>query len=200
MARLVREKGVNREVLVKSLYSALIKATSREFGSPQDVRITWDHQSGDVRLEAMMDVVEKIEPGMEHLQILKKKARKFKPDAEEGEKIAVPVDISEFDRASVNIFRQEFLSLVRSAERDQVYKEYVDKIGQLVPRCRVQQVYRNRVLVQVAGRIEAVVPAEERARGERYNQNDPIVPILIRVEKPESSEPQLVLSRATPLL
>jgi N utilization substance protein A len=48
--------------------------------------------------------------------------------------------------------------------------------------------------------VEAVVPAEERARGERYNQNDPIVPILIRVEKPESSEPQLVLSRATPLL
>jgi N utilization substance protein A len=200
LARLVREKGVNREVLVKSLFSALVKATTREFGTPQDVRITWDHQTGDVRLEAMMDVVDKVEPGMEHLQIVRKKARKFKPDAVEGEKIPVPVDISEFDRASVNIFRQEFLSLVRSAERDQVYKEYVDKIGQLVPRCRVQQVYRNRVLVQVAGRIEAVVPAEERARGERYNQNDPIVPILIRVEKPESSEPQLVLSRATPLL
>jgi transcription termination/antitermination protein NusA len=200
LARLVREKGVNREVLVKSLFSALIKATTREYGTPQDVRISWDHQSGDVKLEAMMDVVDKVEEGQDHLQIQKKKARKIKPDAEEGEKVPVPVDISEFDRASVNVFRQEFLSLVRNAEREQVFKEYSDKIGQLIPRCRVQQVYRNRVLVQVAGRIEAVVPAEERARGERYNQNDPIVPVLIRVEKPESTEPQLVLSRATPVL
>ncbi len=200
LARLVREKGVNREVLVKSLYQALVKATEKEFGTPQDIHITWDHQSGDVKLEALLEVVEKPEPGLEHLQIQKKKARRLKPDAEEGEKVPVPVDISEFDRASVNVFRQEFLTLVRSAEREQVYREYADKIGQIIPRCRVQQVYRNRILVQVAGRIEAVVPAEERARGERYNQNDPIIPVLIRVEKPESSEPQLVLSRATPVL
>ncbi len=200
LARLVREKGVNREVLVRSLYQALVKATEREFGSPQDIRISWDHQSGDVRLEALLEVVETVETGSEHLQISRKKARKIKADAEAGEKIPVMVDISEFDRASVNVFRQEFLSLVRTAEREQVQSEYEDKVGHIIPRCRVQQVYRNRVLVQVAGRIEAVVPAEERARGERYNQNDPILPILLRVEKPESTEPQLVLSRATPLL
>jgi transcription termination/antitermination protein NusA len=200
LARLVREKGVNREILVKSLHQALLKATEREYGTPQDIHVTWDHQLNDVKLEALMEVVEKVEEGMEHLQIQKKKARRVKPDAEDGEKLPVPVDISEFDRASVNIFRQEFLSLVRGAEREQVYREYIDKVGQIIPRCRVQQVYRNRVLVQVAGRIEAVVPAEERARGEKFNQNDLIIPVLIRVEKPESMEPQLVLSRATPLL
>ncbi len=200
LARLVREKGVNKEVLVRSLFQALMKATELEYGSPQDIRISWDHQLGDVRLEAVMEVVENVEEGSEHLQIARKKARKIKPDAENGEKISMPVDISEFQRSSVNVFRQEFLTLVRMAEREQVQHEYEDKIGHIIPRCRVQQVYRNRVLVQVAGRIEAVVPAEERARGERYNQNDPILPVLIRVEKPDSMEPQLVLSRATPLL
>lgn len=200
LARLVREKGVNREVLVRSLYQALQKATEKEYGSPQEIRITWEQNSGDVRLEALMEVVETVEPGMDHLQIARKRARKIEAEAECGMKVPVPVDISEFDRASVNVFRQEFLGLVRTAEREQVQHEYEDKIGHIIPRCRVQQVYRNRILVQVAGRIEAVVPAEERARGERYNQNDPILPILIKVERPDTMEPQLVLSRATPLL
>ncbi|HRY60739.1 MAG TPA: NusA N-terminal domain-containing protein, partial [Candidatus Fermentibacter sp.] len=120
LARLVREKGVNKEVLVRSLFQALMKATELEYGSPQDIRISWDHQLGDVRLEAVMEVVENVEEGSEHLQIARKKARKIKPDAENGEKISMPVDISEFQRSSVNVFRQEFLTLVRMAEREQV--------------------------------------------------------------------------------
>lgn len=134
LARLVREKGVNKEVLVRSLYQALIKATELEYGTAQDIRITWDHQQGDVKLEAMMEVVEEVAEGSEHLQIARKKAKKIKADAEKGEKIPVPVDISDFQRSSVNVFRQEFLSLVRMAEREQVMHEYEDKIGHIIDR------------------------------------------------------------------
>ena len=200
LARLVREKGVNREVLVNSLYEGLVKATEREYGTPQEIQVTWEQGTGDIKLEALKTVVDEVAPGAGHLEISKRDAKKYDSGAAVGEKVAVPVDISSFNRASINIFRQEFLSLVRSAEREQVYEEYGDRLDQIIPRCRVQQVYKNRILVQVAGRIEAIVPAEERARGERYDQGDTITPVLIRVEKPESSEPQLVLSRATPEL
>ncbi len=200
LARLVREKGVNREVLVNSLHEGLVKATEREYGTPQEIQVTWEQGTGDIKLEALKTVVDEITPGCEHLEITRKDARKIDSGAEKGDKVPVPVDISSFNRASINIFRQEFLLLVRSAEREEVFKEYSDRINQIIPRCRVQQVYKNRVLVQVAGRIEAIVPAEERARGERYDQGDTITPILITVETPESSEPQLVLSRATPEL
>jgi len=47
-----------------------------------------------------------------------------------------------------------------SLSYEQVYGEYSDRIDQIIPRCRVQQVYKNRILVQVAGRIEAIVDAE----------------------------------------
>ncbi len=200
LARLVREKGVNREVLINSLYEGLVKATEREYGTPQEIQVTWEQGTGDIKLEALKTVVDDIAPDCEHLEITGKDARRIDSEAKKGDKVSVPVDISSFNRASINIFRQEFLSLVRSAEREEVFKEYSDRINQIIPRCRVQQVYKNRVLVQVAGRIEAIVPAEERARGERYDQGDTITPILITVETPESSEPQLVLSRATPEL
>ncbi|HRW78902.1 MAG TPA: transcription termination factor NusA, partial [Candidatus Sabulitectum sp.] len=200
LAGLVREKGVNREVLLKSLHAGLVKASLREYGEEQDIKVTWDQGSGDIRMEAMKTVVEKPGRHRTHMEIDLKNARKIEPDCEIGDSIAVPVSITDFGRSAVNEFRSEFMLLVKSAERNQVWKEYNDRIGMIIPRCRVQQVYRNRILVQVAGKIEAVVPADERARGERYEQGDSITPVLIRVEKPESLEPQLVLSRATPEL
>ena len=54
--------------------------------------------------------------------------------------------------------------------------------------------------MRVAGQIEAVIPPEERARGERFEHGDTVLPVLVEVQSPDSSEPQLVLSRATPLL
>ncbi len=198
LAGLVREKGVNREVLIRSLHAGLAKASLREFGEEQDIKVTWEQGSGDIRMEAVKTVVEKVARRKSHVEIELKKARKIDPKCELDDQVAVPISISDFGRAAVNEFRAEFLLLVKSAERTQVWKEYEDRVGLILPRCRVQQVYRNRILVQVAGKIEAVVPSEERSRGERYDQGDIITPILIRVERPDSLEPQLVLSRATP--
>lgn len=200
LAGLVREKGVNREVLLRSLHAGLLKASLREYGEEQDIKVTWEQGTGDIRMEAVKTVVEKPARGRTHMEIALKPARKIEAECELGDQVAVPISIADFGRAAVNEFRGEFLLLVKSAERNQVWKEFCDRVGQIIPRCRVQQVYRNRILVQVAGKIEAVVPAEERARGERYDQGDSITPVLLKVERPESLEPQLVLSRAAPQL
>ncbi|GEM_PF-486662 len=201
LAAVIREtKGANRELLIEWLRSGLLEATEREFGTPQEIEIAWDQKSGDVRMEARKLVVREIEPGLDHLQITLRKARKINSNADYGDKVGTPIDFEAFGRSSVNVFRQEFLSLERSAEREQVYEEYSDRIGQLIPRCVIQQVYRNRVIVRVAGQIEAVIPPEERARGERFEHGDTVLPILVEVLPPDSTEPQLILSRATPLL
>ncbi len=198
LSDLVTEKKVNREILLKSLHAGLIKASLKEYGEEQDIKVTWEQGKGDIRMEAIKTVVEKTDPDRLHKEVSLRAAKKIDPDCRLGDSIAVPVNIVDYGRAAVNEFRSEFLLLVKSAERNQVWKDFSDRIGQIIPRCRVQQVYRNRILVQVAGKIEAVVPAEERARGERYDQGDSITPVLIKVEKPESLDPQLVLSRAAP--
>lgn len=201
LAAVIREsRGANQELLLEWLKRALVEATELEFGTPQKISVTWNQRTGDVNVVTLKVVVSKVEESKEHLQITKRKARKYKSDAEEGDTVEVPVDFNNFSRSSVNVFRQQFNTLERSAEREQVYKEYSSRIGQLIPRCVVQQVYRNRVNVRVAGQIEAVIPPEERARGERFEHGDTVLPVLVEVQSPESSEPQLVLSRATPIL
>ncbi len=201
LAAVIREsKGANQELLIEWLKSGLIEATEIEYGTPQNIRITWDQKTDDVNIIALMEVVKEIETERAHLQITRRKARKYDPEADYGDEVGVPIDFDDFGRAAINVFRREFHTLERSAEREKVYEEYSGRIGQLIPRCVVQQVYRNRVNVRIAGQIEALIPPEERARGERFEHGDTVLPVLVEVLSPESTEPQLVLSRATPIL
>lgn len=198
LARMVREMGVNREIILSSIHEGLIRASEREYGEPLEYRVTWEQGTGDVKMEALKTVVEKVERGMGHLQVSLQAARKIDPGLGLGDKAPIKVNINDFGRSAVAVFRREFLTLVQAAEREQVLKEFEDRKGSIIPRCKVQQVYRNRILVQVAGRIEAEVPEKERSRGERYEQGDSITPILLEIRPARSTEPQLVLSRATP--
>jgi len=201
LAAVIREsKGANKELLLEWLRTGLVEATEKEFGTPQNIRITWDQKTGDVSILALMEVVSEVEKGKGHLQITRRKARKYDSKAEIGDEVGVPVDFEEFGRSAINVFRREFHTLERSAEREKVYEEYSDRIGQLIPRCVVQQVYKNRVNVRVAGQIDAVIPPEERSRGERFEHGDTVLPVLVEVLSPESTDPQLVLSRSTPIL
>lgn len=201
LAAVIREsKGANQELLLEWLKRGLLEATENEFGTPQNIKVTWDQKTDDVHILALMLVVKEVETERAHLQINRRKARKYDPEADYGDEVGVPINFDDFGRSAINMFRKEFHTLERSAERDKVYEEYSDRIGQLIPRCVVQQVYRNRVNVRVAGQIEAIIPPEERARGERFEHGDTVLPVLVEVLSPESTEPQLVLSRATPIL
>ncbi|MBN2587676.1 MAG: transcription termination factor NusA [Candidatus Fermentibacteraceae bacterium] len=201
LAAVIREsKGANQELLLEWLRKGLLEATEREFGTPQNIRVTWNQKTDDVTIVAVMEVVKEVDPEKAHLQITRRRARKYEPDAEIGDEVGVPLDFDEFGRSAINVFRREFHTLEKSAEREKVYEEYSGRMGQLIPRCVVQQVYKNRVNVRVAGQIDAVIPPKERARGERFEHGDTVLPVLVEVLSPESTEPQLVLSRATPIL
>lgn len=201
LAAIIKEsKGANQELLLEWLRRGLVEASEREYGTPQKVKVTWNQKTNDVNIVTIKLVVKEVELSKRHLQISLRLAKKYNAESKCGDTVDVPIDFSDYSRSSVNVFRDEFHTLERSAERDNVYEEYSGRIGQLIPRCVVQQVYRNRVNIRVAGQIDAVIPPEERARGERFEHGDSVLPVLVEVLSPESSEPQLILSRATPLL
>lgn len=201
LAAIIREsKGANQELILEWLKKGLVEATEKEYGTPQNIKVTWDQKTDDVNIVAVKKVVREVDSDSAHLQITRRKARKYDPEADFGDEVGIPLEFKDFGRSAINIFRREFHTLEKSAERDKVYEEYSSRIGQLIPRCVVQQVYRNRVNVRVAGQIDALIPPEERARGERFEHGDSVLPVLVEVLSPESTEPQLVLSRATPLL
>ncbi len=201
LAAIVRERtGINRELLVEALRCGFTAASERKYGTPQDIRVHWDQRSEDVQFEAFKTVVKKVEPGMSHVQTTRTEAKKIDPEAKLGDEVGFPVSITDFTRGAVNVFRAAYQRILGQAERKQVFKDYGDRIGQLIPRCKVRQVYRGAVNVAVAGSIEAIIPYEERARNEEFQQGDTVLPILLEVKEPETDGPQLILSRRDPRL
>ncbi|MEN8209695.1 MAG: NusA N-terminal domain-containing protein, partial [Candidatus Fermentibacteria bacterium] len=91
LAAVIREsKGANQELLLEWLKKGLLEATGNEYGTPQNIKVTWDQKTDDVQIVALMKVVREIEPEMDHLQITRKRARRYNPDADYDEEVGGP--------------------------------------------------------------------------------------------------------------
>jgi N utilization substance protein A len=112
-----------------------------------------------------------------------------------GDTVKVEVPFDEFGRNAVQAAKQIVVQRVREAEREQIYAEYQDRIGEIVTG-DVQQIERGGIVVNL-GRTEALLPAREQIRRERYRQGDRVRAYLLSVEK-TTKGPQIILSRTQP--
>src|ERR1041385_7572911 len=91
-----KEKGINREVLVKAVEEALVSAAKKAVGPARELRCAIDPKNGDIRAFAKLVVSEKVVS--KHDQISVFDARRIKPDAQLGEELEVEVTPANFSR------------------------------------------------------------------------------------------------------
>jgi N utilization substance protein A len=84
---------------------------------------------------------------------------------------------------------------VREAERDKIFSDYSDRIGELVTGT-IQQVDKGNILVNL-GRTEALLPYREQIRKERYSQGASIRACIVDVRS-SAKGPQVIISRTCP--
>jgi N utilization substance protein A len=100
-------------------------------------------------------------------------------------------------RIAAQSAKQVLYQKVREAERDNIYNEYVPKIGELITGT-VKRFERGDMIVDL-GRTEAAIPREHQSRAERYTQGERVRAVLVDVHRnPKGS--QLILSRTAPEL
>jgi N utilization substance protein A len=118
-------------------------------------------------------------------------------DAKLGDEIRLYRSTEGLGRIAAQSAKQVLYQKVREAERDNIYNEYVPKIGELITGT-VKRFERGDMIVDL-GRTEAVIPREHQSRAERYTQGERVRAVLVDVHKnPKGS--QLVLSRTAPEL
>lgn len=111
---------------------------------------------------------------------------------EEGE---YEFELAELGRIAAQAVKQGFTQRVREAERDVLYEEYETRVGTLVN--GVVQRYEGNDLVVNLGKVEAVLPKEDRVRGETYAPGDRIRGIIVEVRK-DGSRVRILVSRTHP--
>jgi len=191
--QVVREKGIDREVLIDALEQAMATAARRQLGN-REIEAQFDEETGRVQIFEYMTVVEEVEDS--YTQISLQEAReKYDPECEVGDELGIPLELGEMGRITAQVAKQVIIQKVREAERELIYSEFIGRRGEIINGI-VQRFERGDIIVNL-GRTDAVLPHSEQIRSENYRQGDRIRALLLKVQK-ESRGPQLVLSRTHP--
>jgi transcription termination/antitermination protein NusA len=213
MHALAREKGISAEKLVAALEDALLSAYKKQPGAAKYARVELDPDTADYRvieliiperLEAHL-IVETIDEGTTYdpetgemvepqdPEIDPAKFEQYKDQIEERD-----VTPEDFGRIAAQTAKQVILQRIREAERDMMYEEYRDRVGELITGI-VQQSDSRYTLVQLRERVEALLPKSEQVEGERYDHSQRIKAVIKEVS-PSTKGPSIIVSRRDPEL
>lgn len=188
-----REKGIPREVLIETLRSALLSAARKKFGGRSNINLIIDPKTCNISAFEIKKVVSKITNKNE--EVLIGEARRLFPDVNEGEIVNIPLDLHDFSRIAAQTAKQVIFQRVREAERDVIYKEFKDKIGEIVSGT-VMRKERGAYYINL-GKTEAVLPVKETLPNENLKRGD-IVRAYIEDVKVTPKGPVIMVTRTSP--
>jgi N utilization substance protein A len=202
LATLIRQVSHEREIEPERLVTALedaISQAARKHYHERGVRTQIDPESGEMTCYRIRKVVATPEEVTDPTgEILLEEALKLDPKAELGGEIVLgELDTAHLGRIAAQAARQMLFQRVREAERDNIYNEYIGKVGDLVNGI-VKRFERGDIVIEL-GRTEGVVTRQHQVRHERYSQGDRIRAVIVDVTK-DANKPQVVLSRTAPQL
>ncbi len=188
-----RDKGIDFNVLVKTLEEALRSAVKKKFGNRIDIEIQYSEDSGELEVFQFKDVVEKVQEPDYEIEL--KEGRKLDPECEVGDSLGIKMDTTTFGRIAAQSAKQVIIQKLKAAERNVVYQNFINRKGEIINGI-VQRVTRNEIIVNL-GQAEAVLPKREQIPNETYRRGDRMRAYILKVHE-ESRGPQIVLSRTHP--
>jgi N utilization substance protein A len=188
-----RDKGIERDEVLEAMEQAIQKAGRSKYGQEYDIRAEIDRRSGEIRLMRFREVSDPIEN--EATQMSLDDARAHDPAAQLGDFITDPLPPIDFGRIAAQTAKQVIVQRVRDAERQRQYKEFKDRIGEIVNGL-VKRVEFGNVVVDL-GRAEAMLRRDELLPRETFRQNERVRAYIYDV-RPEIRGPQIFLSRTHP--
>ncbi|MEE8537759.1 MAG: transcription termination factor NusA [Acidobacteriota bacterium] len=190
-----REKGIDVEVIIEAVQDAIVAAARKYFKTREELASRFDRESGDLEVFALKRVVnEVVDTDME---ITLEEARKIDPNVQLEDAIELRKPREELGRIAAQAAKQVIYQKVREAERENVYGEYSDRVGDLVNGI-VKRFERGDIILDL-GRTEAALSKKEQSKSEHYNQGDRVRAIIINVDR-AAKGPQVIVSRTDPRL
>jgi len=208
-----REKGIAPEKLRLALEDALLSAYKKQPDSAKYARVELDPETADFRvieliiperLEAHL-IVETIDEGTIYDPETGDMVEPTDPEIDPAKFEEYKDQISEqdvtpgdFGRIAAQTAKQVILQRIREAERDMMFEEYRDRVGELITGI-VQQSDSRYTLVQLRERVEALLPKSEQVDGERYDHSQRVKAVIKEVSA-STKGPSIIVSRRDPEL
>ncbi|MGE0561656.1 MAG: transcription termination factor NusA [Flavobacteriales bacterium] len=190
-------KDIDRATLMSILESVFRSTIKRRFGDDSNFDFIVNVDKGDLEIWRNREIVPDGEVEDENKEIAYSDAIKIEPDFEIGEEVSEEVKMEDFGRRAVLSLRQNLMSKVLELEKDNIYKQYKDRVGELITG-EVYQVWKREILILDDENNELILPKNEQINSDRFKKGDTVRAVVVRVEM-KNNKPLIILSRTSPL-
>jgi N utilization substance protein A len=201
---LAKEKGIEPDVVISAIEEAVATASRKYYKTGENLKTRFNLETGQVDLFALKTVVEEVATPATEISINEARDM-YRPlygdevanSIELGDEMEFPKPTEVLGRIAAQTAKQVIFQKVREAEREHVFAEYNERVGEVV-NGTVKRFENGDIILEI-GRIEAVLPRKEQSRAESYTPSDRVRTVIKGVNR-SAKGPQIVLSRTDPAL
>lgn len=186
----VSDKGISEELLVGVIEDFLIAAYKRKFGHDENAVVQFSDDGSEVTLYAQKKIVPEVDDEVTEISL--EEALELNDECEVGDELLIEINPQEFDRVSIQTAKQRARQRIREIQKDTLYSEFIDKVGELVIGY-VQRERNGNVFIDL-GKAEGIMPKRYQSPREVYRPNDRIKALIVDVAKGGTGL-QIALSR-----
>ena len=186
-------KNIDRPTMMRVLEDVFRTLLRKKYGSDDNFDIIVNTEKGDLEIYHRREIVPDGEVEDPVSQIAHSDAVKIEPDFEVGEEAFEEITFESFGRRAILAARQTLISRILELEKDDIYKKYSDRIGEIVTG-EVYQVWKKEALLLDDEGNELILPKNEQIPADYFKKGDTVRAVVKRVDMRNNS-PLIVLSR-----
>ena len=187
-------KNIDRPTMVRVLEDVFRTLIKKKYGSDENFDVIVNTTKGDLELWRVREIVPDGEVTDDRSQISISEALSIDEDYEIGEECYEQLHLEDFGRRAIMAARQTLISRIMELEKDEVYKRYIERVGDIILGEAHQILKREILVLDDATGNELVLPRNEMIRGDFFRKGDMIKGIIKRVEM-RNNNPIVILSR-----
>ena len=196
-AEIAHEKGIDRDMLLSILEDVFRTMIRKKYESDDAFEVILNADRGEIQILHVQEVVPADELTDEVAEITLEDAQKVDPDIELYDELAQEIQITDFGRRAVTMARQQLAQRIREIEKDNIYEDYTDRVGEIILG-DVYQVRHNKDILVNHNGVELLLPKSEQIYKDRYRKGDTIRAVVTEVRM-RNGNPTVIISRTSEL-
>ena len=189
-------KNIDRTTMQHVLEDVFRAMLKKKFNTDEHIDVIVNIDKGDVQIFVNKEIVADGEVEDPNTEIAYSDAAKIEPDFEIGEEVTEEFTFGDFGRRNILSLRQNLISRIMELEKDNLYKVYKEKIGEIVTG-EVYQVWKKEIMVIDDEGNELLLPKSEQIPSDYFKKGEAVRAVVAKVDM-RNSNPVIILSRTAP--
>jgi N utilization substance protein A len=189
-------KNIDRPTMMSVLEDVFRSMIRKKYGNDENCDVIVNTDNGDLEIWRTRIVMEDGFSEDDDLEIELAEAKTLDPDLEVGDEYIEQITLESFGRRAILAARQTLVSKILELEKDEIFKKYKDRVGEIVTG-EVYQVWKKETLVLDDEGNELLLPKSEQIPADYFKKGDNVKAVVSKVDM-LNSNPKIIISRTAP--